>query len=152
MAKRMQLVLNENIYKLGKVGSIVEVAPGYARNYLLPRGLAQPATPGALKQVARLQEQERQRFAELKLVAVQQKATLETIGTFSIAMPAGEKDALFGSVTHQDVADAIKAIAQETVDKREITMPDIRKLGSHTAEIKLHPEVTATITVLVVPE
>lgn len=152
MAKRTQLVLNENIYKLGKIGSVVEVAPGYARNYLIPRGLAQPATAGALRQVARLQEQERQRLAELKLIAVQQKATLETIGTFSIAMPAGEKDTLFGSVTHQDVADAIKAIAQETVDKRDITMPDIRKLGSHTADIKLHPEVTATITVLVVPE
>ncbi|MDG2989909.1 50S ribosomal protein L9 [Candidatus Synechococcus calcipolaris G9] len=152
MGKRVQVVLNETVSKLGRSGQVVDVAPGYARNYLLPRGMAEPATASALKRVERLQAQEKQRLAELKSVAEKQKIALETIGTYSIAMPVGEKEMLFGSVTAQDVADAIQAISGQTIDRREMTLPDIRKLGTYTVEAKLHPDVTATVKVLVVPE
>ncbi|MDR5638345.1 MULTISPECIES: 50S ribosomal protein L9 [unclassified Thermosynechococcus] len=152
MAKRVQVVLNETVNKLGRMGQVVEVAPGYARNYLFPRGIAEPATPSALRRVERLQEKERQRLAELKGVAEKQKATLEKLATITISMPVGEKDMLFGSVTPKDVADAIQAITGETIDRREITLPEIRKLGTYTSEIKLHPEVSVKLNIQVVAD
>ncbi|AHB87782.1 50S ribosomal protein L9 RplI [Thermosynechococcus sp. NK55a] len=152
MAKRVQVVLNETVNKLGRMGQVVEVAPGYARNYLFPRGIAEPATPSALRRVERLQEKERQRLAELKVVAEKQKATLEKLATITISMPAGEKDMLFGSVTPKDVAEAIQAITGETVDRRDIVLPEIRKLGTYAAEIKLHPEVSVKLNIQVVPD
>jgi large subunit ribosomal protein L9 len=145
MAKRIQLVLNQNVYKLGGIGDLVEVAPGYARNFLLPQGLAYQATPGVLKQAERRKEQERQRQLELKQAAEQQKQVLEKVTAYKIPMLVGENDALFGTVTSQDVADLIKATAGQEVDRREITLPDIRKLGTYTAEIKLHTDVVAKI-------
>jgi large subunit ribosomal protein L9 len=150
MAKRVQLVLTQDVSKLGRTGDLVEVAPGYARNYLVPQGKASHVTPGILKQVERRRELERQRLAELKEVALKQKAALDSVGALSIAKQAGEKDAIFGTVTNQDVADAIKAAANQDVDRRSITLPDIHKLGEYKAEVKLHPEVSVTITIQVV--
>jgi len=151
MSKRVQLVLNRDVGKLGRTGDLVEVAPGYARNYLLPQGLAVPTTPGILKQVERRRELERQRLAELKVQADGMKKTLEAAGILSIAKQAGEKDAIFGSVTAQDVAEAILAATQQDVDKRDITVPEVRKLGHYRVDIKLHPEVTAIVEIQVVP-
>ncbi|MBW4512292.1 MAG: 50S ribosomal protein L9 [Scytonematopsis contorta HA4267-MV1] len=150
MAKRIQLVLKQDVSKLGKLGDLVEVAPGYARNYLLPRDIATFATPGILKQVERRRELERQKQAELKQQALEQKASLEKVSSYSIAKQAGEKDTIFGTVTSQDVADAIQAATGMEVDKRGITIPDIGKLGSYEAEVKLHSEVTAKVNVQVV--
>ena len=151
MAKRVQLVLNQDVSKLGRSGDLVEVAPGYARNYLIPFGVAVPVTPGVLKQVERRREVERQRLAELKIEADALKKVLEAVSAYTIAKQAGEKDSIFGSVTAQDVADAILEATQKEVDRREITVPDVRKLGTYKAEIKLHPEVTVTLTLEVVP-
>jgi large subunit ribosomal protein L9 len=150
MAKRVQLVLTKDISKLGKSGDLVEVAPGYARNYLIPQQLATKATPGVLKQVERRRELERQRQLELKQHAVEQKAALEKIESLNIAKQVGENEAIFGTVTTQDVADAIQAITGQEVDRRGITIPDIGKLGTYKAEIKLHPEVTAQINLQVI--
>jgi large subunit ribosomal protein L9 len=152
MSKRIQLVLNQKVSKLGNVGDVVDVAPGYARNFLLPQGLAYRATPGVLKQAERRREQERQRLLELKAEAEKQKQALEALTGISIEMQVGEKDAIFGSVTTQDVADAILAVGQQEVDRRHITLPEIRKLGNYTAEIKLHSDVTALITFAVVAQ
>jgi large subunit ribosomal protein L9 len=150
MAKRIQLVLNKDVSKLGRAGDLVEVAPGYARNYLIPQGAAVNVTPGILKQVERRREKERQRLAELKEQSLVQKAALEKVGALAIAKQAGEKDAIFGTVTNQDVADAIKAATGQDLDRRGITLPEIHKLGEYRAEIKLHPEVSATVTIQVV--
>jgi len=151
MAKRVQLVLNQDVMKLGKSGDLVEVAPGYARNYLLPKNIAVHATAGILKQVERRRELERQRQEELKQQAIGQKAILEKAASFSIAKQVGEGEAIFGTVTTQDVADAIQAATNQEVDRRGITIPDISKLGTYTAEIKLHSEVTAQVEIKVVP-
>lgn len=152
MAKRVQLVLNQDVSKLGKAGDLVEVAPGYARNYLLPQKLAVNATRGILKQVERRREQERQRQLELKQQAQERKTALENVGRFTIAKQVGEGDTIFGTVTDREVATLIQeAIAQE-VDRRGITLPEIRKTGSYKAEVKLHPEVTAVVEIQVVPE
>lgn len=151
MAKRIQLVLNKDVSKLGRAGDLVEVAPGYARNYLLPQGLAVHTTPGILKQVERRREAERQRLLELKQEAEAQKAALEKVGKLAISKQVGEKDAIFGTVTNQDVADAIQSATGLEIDRRGITVPEIHKLGTYTVEVKLHPEVAADVQIQVVP-
>ncbi|MBD2021838.1 50S ribosomal protein L9 [Leptolyngbya sp. FACHB-36] len=150
MAKRIQLVLSRDVSKLGKSGDLVEVAPGYARNYLIPQGIGVSATPGILKQVERRRALEQQRLLELKQEAETRKQALEKVGSVSIAKQAGEKDSIFGTVTTQDVADAILAASKQEVDRRGITLPEINRLGTYKAEIKLHPDVSATIDVEVV--
>lgn len=152
MAKRVQVVLNQDIRKLGKNGDLVEVAPGYARNYLIPQGMAVRTTPGVLKQVERRREAERQRLLELKQEAEATRKALETIGMFTVAKPVGEKEAIFGTVTNAEVAEVIQATAGKEVDRRDITLPDINKLGEYKVEVRLHSEVTATINLRVVAE
>ena len=151
MAKRLQLVLKQDVSKLGKNGDLVEVAPGYARNYLIPRGIGSMATPGILKQVAQRQEKERQRLLAEKQQAEARQKALQTIGRFVIRKQVGEGEAIFGTVTPQEVADAIKETTNQEVDRRGITLPDISKTGFYEAEVKLHPEVTATVEIQVAP-
>lgn len=152
MAKRVQLVLNQDVSKLGKSGDLVEVAPGYARNYLLPQKLALHVTPGILKQVERRREKEYQRQLELKQQALEQKTALEKVGQFTIAKQVGEKDSIFGTVTDREVAALIQEAIGQEVDRRGITLPDISKTGTYKAEIKLHAEVTAEVEIQVVAE
>ena len=151
MSKRIQLVLTKDVSKLGRNGDLVEVAPGYARNYLIPQGMAVNVTPGILRQVERRREAERQRLLELKKEAETQREALEKVGKLSISKQVGEKEAIFGTVTNQDVADAIKAATGLEIDRREITVPEIHKLGVYKIDIKLHPEVSSTIEIQVVP-
>jgi large subunit ribosomal protein L9 len=152
MAKRVQLVLNQDVLKLGRLGDVVEVAPGYARNYLVPQGMAFKATPGVLKQMERRRAEELKRLAELKKEAEAQKEKLVKVGTLTIAQKAGEGDALFGSVTAADIAAALQEASGIEVDRRALTAPEIRKLGTYTADLKLHPEVSVEVTVEVVAE
>ncbi|HEY9761839.1 MAG TPA: 50S ribosomal protein L9 [Trichocoleus sp.] len=152
MAKRVQVVLNQDIRKLGRNGDLVEVAPGYARNYLLPQGMAVRTTPGVLKQVERRREQERQRLLELKQEAEATKQALESVGSITVKKQVGEKEAIFGTVTAAEVAEVIQATTNKEVDRREITLPDVNKLGEYKVDIKLHADVTATLTLRVVAE
>ncbi|NEO39210.1 MAG: 50S ribosomal protein L9 [Moorea sp. SIOASIH] len=152
MVKRVQVVLSKDVQKLGKDGDLVEVAPGYARNYLIPQGIAVRATSGVLKQVERRREQERQRILEIKRQAESMKTALQTINRFTISKQLGEDNAIFGTVTSQDLADAIQESTGKEIDRRGITLPEISQLGFYNAEIKLHPEVTATVEIHVVPK
>lgn len=152
MAKRVQVVLNQDVRKLGKNGDLVEVAPGYARNYLIPHGMAVRTTPGVLRQVERRREQERQRLLELKQEAETTKKALETVGVFTVQKQVGEKEAIFGTVTSAEVAEAIQANTGKEIDRRDITLPDINKLGEYRVDVKLHAEVSATVTLRVTAE
>lgn len=152
MAKRVQVVLQQDIRKLGIAGDLVEVAPGYARNYLFPKGLAVRTTPGVLKQVERRREEIRQRLEQIRQDAESMKTALETIGMFVIKKPVGENDAIFGTVTSADVADAIMEATQKEVDRRDISVPDINKLGEYKVTLKLHAEVTAIANIRVAAE
>lgn len=152
MAKRTQVVLSKDVTKLGKNGDLVDVAPGYARNYLIPQGLAIPATPGVIKMVEQRREKERQRQLEILEHARARKTALATIGLLRIAKQAGEGDAIFGTVTNQDIADLLKEKAGQEVDKRDITLPDINHLGEYQVELKLHPEVSATVNIEVIAQ
>ena len=147
----MEVILREDIDKLGTRGQVVKVAPGYARNFLLPKKLAVAATESNKKIV----EQERQAHLrkEAKLQGeAQDLAKLMTGVTVTITQKAGENDQLFGSVTSKDVADALAA-KNFTIDRRKIQLDEpIKQLGEFKVPVKLHKDVTAEVTVVVVKE
>ncbi len=151
MAKRIQLLLNQDVQKLGKAGEVVEVAPGYARNYLIPQNLAVKTTPGILKAVEYRKQKELDRLATLKQEAESRKTALQTIGRFTIKKQVGEGDAIFGTVTDREVAEAIQAATGQEIDRRGITLPEINKTGFFKAQVKLHADVTADIEIQVAP-
>lgn len=152
MAKRTQLVLNQYVNKLGRPGDVVEVAPGYARNFLIPQGLGMPATPGVLKQAERLRAAEQQRLEEQKQAALEIKRKLEAADKLVIPKQAGEKESIFGSVTDREVAAAILEATGQDLDRRNIMVPEIRNLGTYQVDIKLHPEVTVAVPIEVVSQ
>ncbi|HEV2445198.1 MAG TPA: 50S ribosomal protein L9 [Candidatus Sulfopaludibacter sp.] len=147
----MDVILREDIDKLGARGQVVQVANGYARNFLLPKRLAVAATEANKKIV----EQERQAHLrkEAKLQSeAQDLAKLMTGVSVTIAQKAGENDQLFGSVTSKDVADALAAKGYN-VDRRKVQLDDpIKQLGEYKVGVKLHKDVTAEIAVLVTKE
>ena len=151
MAKRVSVVLNQSVSKLGNNGDLVDVSPGYARNYLIPQGLANLATPGIIKQVEQRKEKERQQKLAEKQAAENKKTALKTIGRLTIRKQVGEAKAIFGTVTAQEIADVIKEQAGLEVDRRGIEVPDISITGDYQATVKLHPEVTATVDFQVIP-
>ena len=147
MAKRVQVVLTENISSLGKDGDLVDVAPGYARNFLFPTGKAVNVTPSVLKQIERKREIEKIAAEKIKKEALDFKTALKTIGRFTIKKQVGEDGVLFGTVTNGDVAEAIKVSTKKEIDRRDIQVPDIHTLGSYTVQIKLHQEVSAEVNI-----
>ncbi|HIK30796.1 MAG TPA: 50S ribosomal protein L9 [Oscillatoriales cyanobacterium M59_W2019_021] len=151
MAKRIQLLLNQDVRKLGKAGEVVEVAPGYARNYLIPQNIGVRTTPGILKMVEWRKQKEQERLISIKQEAESRKQALQTIGRFTIKKQVGEKDAIFGTVTDREVVEAIQAATNQEIDRRGVTLPEISKTGFYKAQVKLHPEVTAEIEIHVAP-
>ena len=147
----MEVILREHVDNLGKRGEIVKVADGYARNYLLPRKLALPATDGNKKHVERERKIMESREAEEKGQADAMAARLAAID-ITIARRVGETDQLYGSVTSADIVEVLKAKGFE-VDKRKLILPEpIKAIGDHTVPLKLHREVTVPLTVHVVKE
>ncbi len=149
--KYMKLILREDVNKLGESGDIVEVRAGYGRNYLIPQGKAMMATEGALKQVERMREKAARR-AEVTVEKAQEMA--ERLKTASVTIPVsvGEDERIHGSVTNQDVADAL-AERDIQIDKRKITLDqDIKTLGEYTATVDLISEIKAQVKVWVVKE
>jgi large subunit ribosomal protein L9 len=149
MSKRVQVILSKTVDKLGRNGDLLEVAPGYARNYLIPQGMAIAATPGLLRQVDQRRAKDQERLLAEKEAAEARKTALQTVGRFIIQKQVGEAEAIFGTVTTQDVVDAIKAATNQEVDRRGITLPEISKVGFYKAQVKIHPEVTAEVEIQV---
>ena len=147
MAKRVKVVLTESIATLGRDGDVVEVAPGYARNFLLPLGKAANVTPSILKQIERKRAKEKIAAEKVKQEAIDFKTALATIGRFTIKKQVGEDGVLFGTVTNGDVAEAIEAATKKDIDRRNITVPSIHNLGSFVAHVKLHHEVSAEVNI-----
>ena len=150
MAKRVQVVLSEDVLSLGKDGDLVEVAPGYARNFLLPTGKAVPVTASVLRQVEHRRAKEAERLAAQKEEAIAMRTALETIGRFTVKKQTGGDDVLFGTVTNGDVAEAIEAATKKEIERRDITVPEIHRTGSYKVQVKLHPEVVAEVNLEVV--
>jgi large subunit ribosomal protein L9 len=145
----MKLLLIEDVDKLGKMGDLIDVKRGYARNFLFPRNLAIEITDRNLKE---LEDKKRKREQQLKKKKIHMEELAERISSISCTIPmaAGEEDKLFGSVTAEHIA---KAFSSEGIDmdKKQIHIPEpIKKLGVYPVEIKLHPEVTTQARVWVV--
>ena len=144
-----QAVLTADVENLGGRGTVVSVSKGYLRNYLIPRGLAQPATPGL---VAEAQAQAAATEAEREVAAGQARELAELLSntTLTITAQAGEDGRLYGSVTGQDVAEAIAEARGVQVDKRQVVLPEpIRETGSYEVEVALEGGVKATVKTIV---
>jgi large subunit ribosomal protein L9 len=147
----MELILRDDVDKLGRRGDIVKVKEGFARNFLLPRGLGMPVNAANKAMI------EKEKKAHLAKLA-KEKAEFEQLATriaslrFIAPRKVGENDVLYGSVTSGDVAEFLKAKGVE-IDKRKVQLDEpIKHLGEHELKIKLHPEVVATLKLLVTKE
>ena len=148
----MKVILKQDVDKLGKTGDVVKVAPGYGRNYLIPRKIAVEATPGNLKiteidklSAARRDQRDKQAASLLAHEIVKLVVT--------IRRKAGEGGTLYGSVTAADLADEIWRTRKIRVDRRKIRLEEpIKALGEYRVPIRLHHDVTATLTVVVTRE
>jgi large subunit ribosomal protein L9 len=144
----MEVILRDHVENLGRRGEIVKVADGYARNFLLPRNLALPATDGNKKRVERERKIVETRESEERQAADAIAVRLNAL-ELSISRKVGDSNQLYGSVTNADIADLLKEKGFE-VDRRKILLPDpIKTLGENTVPVKLHRDVTAQVKVAV---
>lgn len=147
----MEVILREDVEKLGNRGEVVKVAAGYARNFLLPRRLAVAATDANRKIIEQERQAHLRKEAKLKSEAVDLGQLLGGVSV-TIAQKAGENDQLFGSVTAKDVADALAA-KNFTIDRRKVQLDEpIKQLGEYKVPLRLHRDVVIEITVTVVRE
>ncbi|QSV46101.1 50S ribosomal protein L9 [Geobacter benzoatilyticus] len=144
----MKVILKENLENLGHIGDVVKVAPGYARNYLLPKGYAIEATE---KNAKALDHAKRQLEYKRNKVLEQAKAFAARIEslTLSIVHQAGEEGKLFGAVTNMELAEQLKAQGIDMDRKKIVLAEPIKQVGEYTASVKVHPDVAATLKVVV---
>ena len=146
----MKLILTQEVTALGAPGDVVEVKDGYGRNFLMPRGLAISWTKGAEKQIDSIKKARSVRDVRDQGHAEEVKQQLEAL-TVKVPAQAGGTGRLFGAITTQDIATAVKSSGGPEVDKRRIQVGNpIKTVGTHTVDIKVHDEVTATLTLEVV--
>jgi len=148
----MKIILQKEVEKLGVPGDVVTVADGYARNYLVPRGMAIPASKGAVRHAESLRHAHDKRVnaarAEAEALAERLQAT-----PIVVKARAGEEGRLFGSITTADLAEEVARQTGEQVDRRDVHLEEpIRSLGTHEVSVRLHPEVAAVLSVQVEPE
>ena len=147
----MEVILRADVDKLGRRGEVVKVAEGYGRNFLLPRGLAMVVTEANKAMIAKERKSHEAKLAKEK---VEFQSLADRIGSLRFVAPrkVGENDVLYGSVTSGDIAEFLRAKGIE-IDKRKIQLDEpIKTLGEHEVKIKLHPEVMATLKVMVSKE
>lgn len=143
----MQIVLLQDVKKLGKKGEIVKVSDGYARNFILPQNLGEEATPANLAKLKNIKKYEDKMAAE-QLAAAQALAAALAEKQVTIPVKVGEGGRLFGSISSKEIAEAAKAQLGLDVDKKKIVLPDpIKAVGLHEVPLKLHREVTAALKV-----
>src|SRR5512137_1594664 len=147
----MKVILRKEHEKLGQIGTLTDVKDGYARNYLIPRGIAYPATAGSMHALEEEKKQAERRSAKEMKESEKLAATLEKV-SITIKMKVGEDEKLFGSVTSQMLSDALKEQGL-TIDKRVIDLEEpIKALGIYTVNVKLHANVVGKVKVWVVAE
>lgn len=143
----MKVILKEDVKTLGKKGKVCEVSDGYARNFLIPRGLAMEATQGNVQDLAHKQKQEDMRKQKEKQEALDLCERIKTLDII-IKVKVGEKGRLFGSVTNKEIADVLDKEYKLKLDKRKIEVKEsIKGLGEFPVTVKLHSEVTANLSI-----
>jgi large subunit ribosomal protein L9 len=148
----MQIILREDVEKVGLRGEVVDVAPGFARNYLLPRRLAEPASAGRVAEIEKLATNRSRHEAQTFEQAQELVQKLES-AEFRFDVQAGETGTLFGSVTATDIADRIWETQRVRIDRRKLDLPEsIKRIGRYQVPLELFTDVTATLRVAVVPE
>ena len=146
----MKVILRSNVEGVGNTGDVVEVANGYAQNFLMPKGLAMRATEGAVSQAAAMKRSRDLQDLKQREVAEEAAQRLEAVA-ISIQARVGQDDQLYGSVTTSDIAEAVQAQTGIELDRRNMSLEEpIRQVGTHQVEMRLHPEVRAQLTVEVV--
>ena len=147
----MKIVLRADVENLGHKGDLVEVAPGYARNYLVPKGLAMAATEGVTRQAESMRRSRQVRDLREKegAEAVARQLAAKRI---EVKARAGEGGRLFGSITSTDIAEAVEAQTGVHLDRRKLHVEPIKTLGTHEVPIRLHAEVDVPLTIEVVPQ
>ena len=150
----MKLILTAAVDNLGVPGDIVEVKAGYGRNFLLPRGYAIPATRGAEKQVDNIRRAQQDKVIRDLDHAREVKAEIDHLSNVTVSVRTSEQGNLFGSVSAEDVSAAVKAAGGRELDKRTIVLNqgDVKKTGSYNVDVKLHPQVVASLNFKVVAE
>ena len=147
-----QAILLQDVDNLGDRGTVVDVSPGYLRNYLVPRKLAHPATKGALEEAQR-RMQAAERAKEDAKERAQENAALLTKTVLTITQQAGEDGRLFGSVTAQDIVDAVRDARGIRIDRRKVHLDEpIRNVGTHMVVVEVADGVTATVKTMVVAQ
>src|SRR5690242_15724349 len=144
----MKIILTKDLENLGKAGALVEVKPGYGRNYLLPRGMAVPATA---KNIRQLEHEKAGILSRASKHRSNMDAQAKKLGTVELrfARKVGEQDKLFGSVTSKDIHDQLAAQGYE-IDRKQIHLPEpLKALGQHEVDVKLHADVTARVKVTI---
>lgn len=150
--QNVQVILLKDVPSLGKAGDIVSVADGYARNYLIPRKLAEPFSPGKLADLQRVRSQRERKQQEMLRQAQDLAAKLKD-ATLTVRVKAGEGGRLFGAVTGKDVAAALQREYGISVDKKQVVLETpLKELGTYPVTVKLVPGVSVTISVALLPE
>jgi len=145
----MKVLLTETVDNLGSAGEVKKVADGYARNFLIPKGLAVPATAGALKEAELRRQAEARRQQQEEVKGESLARTLSQV-TLTFQAKAGETDKLYGSITNADIAEALERETGQAIDKRKVELEEpIRELGSYYVPIKLLPDLAPRVTVIV---
>jgi len=144
----MKVLLLKDVYKLGRAGIVRKVADGYGRNYLLPQGLAVLATPQALKKADAIKQQADEQRSRLNH---ELGGVAEKLADLTLTFPAraGETGKLYGSITHADIAQAVKAATGEEIDRRSIAGEPLRQLGIHKVPVRLTVDLVPRVTVVV---
>ena len=147
----MKVLLLKDVYKLGRAGDVKKVADGYGRNFLIPQGFAVLATAGALKQIEKIRSQAAERRSALN---TEMGAVAEKLSALALGFPAkaGETGKLYGSITAQDVADAIKKKSGFDAKRQQIDIQPIRTLGEHKVHVRLTMDLVPEIKIVVFRE
>jgi large subunit ribosomal protein L9 len=148
----MQVILKQDVEKIGRRGDVVEVSRGYVRNFLVPRGLAEVATPAKMEEVSRQMAEAEERDRRIAERAGEIAETLNK-SVITIEARTGEDERLFGSVTAANIASAIEKARSVRLDRRRIKLDEpIKSLGTHQVPVQIHGDIEASVKVIVVPK
>ncbi|MDR1409572.1 MAG: 50S ribosomal protein L9 [Oscillospiraceae bacterium] len=144
----MKVILKQDVKGLGKAGQMVNASDGYARNFLLPKGLAAPVTAQAMAEMKNREASDRHRI-EVETQAAKDAAAILEGKTVKVSAKAGQGGRLFGSVTAKEIAEQIRAQFSVDVEKRKLSVEDIKQYGTYPAEVRLYPGISAQLFVMV---